>query len=81
MIKITEESLLVEGNLPDILSDTAFLLRVVHKKAIAKLGPVLGEILYQKTIALADMDEEDMEKELEKMETEKIKMLNDLFSK
>jgi len=27
------------------------------------------------------MDEEDMEKELEKMETEKIKMLNDLFSK
>ena len=26
-------------------------------------------------------DEKDMEKELEKMETEKIKMLNDLFSK
>ena len=45
------------------------------------LGPEFGEILYQKTIALADMDEEDMEKELEKMETEKIKMLNDLFSK
>lgn len=81
MIKITEESLLVEGNLPDILSDTAFLLRVVRKKAIAKFGPEPGEILYQKTIALADMDEEDIEKELEKMETEKIKMLNDLFSK
>ena len=65
MIKITETGLLLKGNLPSILSETACILRNVHKK----------------TIALADMDEEDMEKELEKMETEKIKMLNDLFSK
>lgn len=81
MIKVTETGLLLKGNLPSILSETAFILRNVHKKTIDKLGPEFGEILYQKTIALADMDEEDMEKELEKMETEKIKMLNDLFSK
>ncbi len=41
----------------------------------------MAKFYIKKTIALADMDEEDMEKELEKMETEKIKMLNDLFSK
>ena len=81
MIKVTETGLLLKGNLPSILSETACILRHVHKKTIDKLGPEFGEILYQKTIALADMDEEDMEKELEKMETEKIKMLNDLFSK
>ena len=81
MINITETGLLLKGNLPSILSETACILRNVLKKTIDKLGPELGEILYQKTIALADMDEEDMEKELEKMETEKIKMLNDLFSK
>ena len=77
MIKVTETGLLLKGNLPSILSETACILRNVHKKTIDKLGPEFGEILYQKTIALADMDE----KELEKMETEKIKMLNDLFSK
>ena len=81
MIKVTETGLLLKGNLPSILSETACILRNVQKKTIDKLGPEIGEILYQKTIALADMDEEDMEKELEKMEKEKIKMLNDLFSK
>ena len=81
MIKITEESLLMEGNLPDILSDTAFLLRVVRKKAIAKLGPELGEALYQKTIKLAEMETEDMEKELKEMEAENSKLLNKLFFK
>lgn len=48
MIKITETGLLLKGNLPSILSETACILRNVHKKTIDKLGPEFGEILYQK---------------------------------
>lgn len=48
MIKVTETGLLLKGNLPSILSETACILRNVHKKTIDKLGPEFGEILYQK---------------------------------
>lgn len=81
MIKVTETELLLEGKFLSILSETACILRSVHKKTIDVFGPEYGEIIYQKIIASADMDEEDIEKELEKMKTERIKKLNDLFSK
>lgn len=48
MIKITETGLLLKGNLPSILSETACILRNVHKKTIDKLGQSLAKFYIKK---------------------------------
>lgn len=48
MIKVTETGLLLKGNLPSILSETACILRNVHKKRLISLDQSLAKFYIKK---------------------------------